>query len=76
MRNYFARLIRQSPLLVALVSTLIKFLQPGNLLDNRADHPVYRMFWDMATPDSFEPLYYPSGKMPEIRDAALGTAVS
>lgn len=40
---------------VALVSTLVKFLQPGDLLDNKVDHPVYRVFWDMARADSFSP---------------------
>ncbi|MEL0027316.1 MAG: FMN-binding glutamate synthase family protein, partial [Perlucidibaca sp.] len=38
---------------VALVSALIPYLQPGDLLENRAEHPVYRMFWDMASADSF-----------------------
>lgn len=40
---------------VALVSALIKYLQPGDLLENRADHPVYNLFWDMASADSFMP---------------------
>lgn len=38
---------------VALVSALIAYLKPGDLLDNRAAHPVYQMFWDMASPDTF-----------------------
>ena len=40
---------------VALVSALIPYLQPGDLLAGRAEHPVYRMFWDIADPDSFTP---------------------
>ena len=40
---------------VRLVSNLIKFLKPGDLLDNRADHPVYATFWKMADPHSFKP---------------------
>lgn len=40
---------------VKLVSTLMTFLQPGELLDDEADHPVYQMFWKMASPDSFAP---------------------
>ncbi|MDN5938118.1 MAG: FMN-binding glutamate synthase family protein [Salinisphaera sp.] len=38
---------------VALVSALVKYLQPGDLLDNRADHPVYNLFWDMASAETF-----------------------
>lgn len=48
---------------VALVSALIKYLQPGDLLDNRADHPVYNMFWNMASADSFAPV----GEAPQAR---------
>jgi glutamate synthase domain-containing protein 2 len=44
---------------VALVSTLIKFLQPGDLLENRAHHPVYEMYWKMASPDTFMPVAEP-----------------
>jgi hypothetical protein len=40
---------------VRLVSTMLTFLKPGDLLENRAGHPVYAMFWDMASPDSFAP---------------------
>ncbi len=40
---------------IALVSSLVKFLKPGDLLENRADHPVYKMFWDMASADTFAP---------------------
>jgi glutamate synthase domain-containing protein 2 len=40
---------------VRLVSTMLTFLKPGDLLEDRARHPVYAMFWDMASPDSFAP---------------------
>ncbi len=40
---------------VALVSSLIKYLKPGDLLENRTNHPVYKMFWDMASAESFAP---------------------
>ena len=40
---------------VALVSALIKYLEPGDLLHGKADHPVYRMFWDRAVAESFSP---------------------
>ncbi len=41
---------------VALVSALVKYLQPGDLLENRAEHPVYQLFWKMASADTFEPV--------------------
>ncbi len=40
---------------VALVSALIKYLEPGDLLHGKAEHPVYRMFWDRAVAESFSP---------------------
>ncbi|WP_420466943.1 FMN-binding glutamate synthase family protein [Panacagrimonas sp.] len=40
---------------VRLVSTLLTFLKPGDLLEDRAKHPVYAMFWKMASADSFAP---------------------
>lgn len=40
---------------VRLVSNLLSFLKPGDLLENRAEHPVYAMFWQMASADSFAP---------------------
>ncbi len=45
---------------IALVSTLVRFLQPGDLLENRADHPVYRMYWEMASADTFAPTAPPA----------------
>ncbi len=40
---------------VRLVSTLLPFLKPGDLLENRAEHPVYSTFWKMAAAESFAP---------------------
>jgi glutamate synthase domain-containing protein 2 len=41
---------------VRLVSNLIKFVKPGDLLNNQADHPVYATFWKMADARSFNPV--------------------
>ena len=38
---------------VRLVSNIVNFLQPGDLLENRAHHPVYETFWKMASSQSF-----------------------
>ncbi len=46
---------RISPNEVRLVSNVIKFLKPGDLLENRSDHPVYATFWKMADAHSFKP---------------------
>lgn len=40
---------------VRLVSNIIKYVRPGDLLENRADHPVYAYFWKMSRADSFAP---------------------
>jgi len=40
---------------VRLLSTLLPFLKPGDLLENRAEHPVYATFWKMASAESFAP---------------------
>jgi glutamate synthase domain-containing protein 2 len=40
---------------VRLVSNIIKFLKPGDLLSGLADHPVYATFWKMADARSFKP---------------------
>lgn len=40
---------------VRLLSTLLPFLKPGDLLENRAEHPVYATFWRMASAESFAP---------------------
>jgi len=53
---------------IALVSTLVKFLKPGDLLENRADHPVYRMYWEMASADTFAPTATPV-EVPEATTA-------
>ncbi|MGQ0620423.1 MAG: FMN-binding glutamate synthase family protein [Panacagrimonas sp.] len=41
---------------VRLLSTMVKFLKPGDLLENRAEHPVYAVFWKMASAESFAPV--------------------
>jgi glutamate synthase domain-containing protein 2 len=38
---------------IKLLSTLYPPMQPGELLDGEAQHPVYRMYWPKARPDSF-----------------------
>ena len=40
---------------VRLVSNIISFLKPGDLIENRAEHPVYAIFWKMADAHSFAP---------------------
>ena len=47
---------RISPNEVRLVSNVIRFLKPGDLLENRAEHPVYATFWKMASANSFKPV--------------------
>jgi glutamate synthase domain-containing protein 2 len=46
---------RVSPNEVRLVSNLIRFLKPGDLIENRAEHPVYATFWKMADATTFQP---------------------
>ncbi|HUR40478.1 MAG TPA: FMN-binding glutamate synthase family protein [Verrucomicrobiae bacterium] len=46
---------RVSPNEVRLVSNIIKWVKPGDLLTNQADHPVYATFWKMADARSFKP---------------------
>jgi glutamate synthase domain-containing protein 2 len=38
---------------VALMSSVVKFLQPGSLLEGRFEQQVFEMYWDQAQPDSF-----------------------
>ena len=40
---------------VRLLANLHKFVKPGDLLDNRADLPVYATYWKMADARSFKP---------------------
>lgn len=40
---------------VRLVSNVLRFLKPGELLDRVAEHPVYATFWKMAAAHTFEP---------------------
>ena len=37
------------------LATVYPRLQPGELLDSEAEPAVYRVFWSMARPDSFQP---------------------
>lgn len=48
---------------VALLSAIVKQVPPGSLIDNIADHPVYGVFWGMASADSFAPV------MPDLESA-------
>jgi len=41
---------------VRLLSTLMKFITPGSLLENRFEHAVYEKYWPLARTDSFDPL--------------------
>ena len=38
---------------VRLLSHLLTFIKPGELLENQTQHAVYRVFWNMATAESF-----------------------
>lgn len=38
---------------VAVVAALIKYLRPGDLLNDRAEQSVYSMFWNMASAETF-----------------------
>lgn len=40
---------------VRLLSSLLKFLQPGDLLEGRSDQPLYAKYWPMASSTTFEP---------------------
>lgn len=55
---------------VALVSSLIKQVPPGALLENRAEHPVYKVFWDMARAETFAP------HMPDLASAPATLAAA
>ena len=53
--HHIVRRISQNE--VRLVSNIIKFVKPGDLLDNKlSSHPVYETFWKMADARSFKPL--------------------
>ncbi len=41
---------------VRLVANLYRFLQSGELLTNPAAHPVYQVYWPMASGGSFDPM--------------------
>ena len=40
---------------VRLVSNILRFLKPGELLEHVTEHPVYATFWKMASAHTFEP---------------------
>jgi glutamate synthase domain-containing protein 2 len=46
---------RVSPTEVRSLGALYRFLEPGALLDGRADHSVFRDYWDSARSDAFMP---------------------
>jgi hypothetical protein len=41
---------------VRLMSSLYKFLKPGELLADASAHAVYEMYWPLASSHSFKPL--------------------
>ncbi|MGH8457309.1 MAG: FMN-binding glutamate synthase family protein [Stenotrophobium sp.] len=61
---------------VALVSTLIKYLQPGDLLENRAKHPVYAMYWNIASADTFAPVSAPLASAAQAAGPVQANAVA
>ncbi len=38
---------------VRSLASLYHFVQPGELIDGKPDHAVFRMFWHLATPERF-----------------------
>ncbi|CAN5587223.1 FMN-binding glutamate synthase family protein [soil metagenome] len=46
---------RVSSYQVQLMSDLLGYLEPGDLLEGRLRHPVFEKFWDMASSESFLP---------------------
>ena len=51
---------------VRLMSTIVKFLQPGDLLKEGADklHPVYHYYWNLADSRSFAPAHLAQSQPP------------
>ena len=47
--------MRRSEGKVETLATVYPQLQPGELLDSDCDPPVFKRFWSMASPDTFEP---------------------
>lgn len=45
---------------VALVSALVPYLQPGELLQHCPQHRVYQLFWKMSQAESFDPVITPA----------------
>lgn len=52
--HHISRMISSNE--VALLSKFVDFVEPGELLNNRGDHPIYNEFWHLAHPDSFDPV--------------------
>ena len=51
--HHIVRRISQNE--VRLVSSLMVFLKPGDLLHGRAEHNLFKLYWPMARADSFAP---------------------
>ena len=49
--HHLARRVSSSE--IKLFSQLLPYLEPGELLGNRSDHPFYANSWALARPDSF-----------------------
>jgi len=61
---------------VRLVSNLVPYLNPGDLLENRISHPVYRTFWHMAAAHTFEPQIPAEPTAPVTVAAAAASAAA
>ena len=46
---------RVSSVEVRSLAALYRFAKPGELLSGHPDHPVFKVFWDVARADSFAP---------------------
>jgi glutamate synthase domain-containing protein 2 len=46
---------RVSSVEVRSLAALYRFARPGELLEGHPDHPVFKVFWDVARADSFAP---------------------
>lgn len=40
---------------VRLLSTVMNFLEPGDILEGRTHHPLYETYWQMSSSASFDP---------------------
>jgi hypothetical protein len=39
---------------VRSLAALYHWVKPNELIDGVSDHPVFKVFWEAASPDSFE----------------------